>query len=237
VANVPLVNNSHAVLELIGAGLFKDPCLMGVFLPPVPDAFIAAINMISSIGTFVGDPWILPDPTEVETYGNTMPLSPAEKMYSSIQSKSASTICPPTEGELDQYSLTEWEDISSSSSHDFFNDTLLSDKAIIKAMTLSERMWEDNHHRSFVLPPLNEEDPPLASTATEDGLTRSPSTSYGILTEGNLSNISKTITIDISVKPGIMEDITIGPQCTPEEIMHYKSLFTEFRDIFAWSYE
>ena len=199
---------------------------MGVFPPPVPDAFVAPINMISSIGMFVDDPWILLDPTEVETYGNTMPLSPTKKTYSAIQSESASTICPPTTGELDQYSLPEWEDIPSSSSHDFLNDSLLSNKAIIEAMTLSERPWEDNHHRSSVLPPLNEEDPLLISMATKDGLTRSPSTSYGISTEGNLSNISKTITIDILVKPSIMEAITIGAKSTQQEILHYKALFT-----------
>ena len=113
-ANVSLVN-SHVVPELIGVGLFKDPCLMGVFSPPVPDAFVTPINMISSIGTFVGDPWILQDLTEVETYGDTMPLSPAEKTYLAIQSESASTICPPTAGELDQCSLPEWADIPSSS--------------------------------------------------------------------------------------------------------------------------
>ena len=87
------------VPELIGAGIFKDPFLMGVFLSPIPDAIVAAINMISSVGTFVGDPWILPSPAEVEQYGNTMPLSPAEKTYSAIQFESASTICSPTEGE------------------------------------------------------------------------------------------------------------------------------------------
>ena len=61
-----------------------------VFPPLVPDAFVTPINMISSIGTFVGDPWILPDLTEVETYGDTMPLSLAERTYSAIQSESAS---------------------------------------------------------------------------------------------------------------------------------------------------
>ena len=55
--------------------------------------------------------------------------------------------------------------------------------------------------------------------------------------EGNLSNISKTITIDISVKPRVVETITIGAKCTPEEIILYRALLTEFRDIFAWSYE
>ena len=210
---------------------------MGLFLPPVPDAFVTLINMISSISTFMGDPWILPDPTEVETYGDAMPLSLVEKTYSAIQSEYVSAICPPLENELDQYSLPEWVDIPSSSSHDFLSDALLSDEAILEAMALSERPWEDNHHRSSVLPSLNEEIPPLASTAIEDGLTHSPSTSYGISIEGNLSNISKTITIDISVKHGIVESITIGVKCTPEEIMHYRTLFTEFCDIFSWSYE
>jgi hypothetical protein len=143
--NIPLVN-SHAVPELIGAYLFKDPYLMGVFPPPVRDAFVTPINMISSVGTFMGDPWILPSPTEVEQYGDTMPLSQAEKTYSAIQSESVSHICPPMEDELDMYSLPEWAAIPFSSSHDFLNDVLLSDEVIIEAMTLSERPWEDNHH-------------------------------------------------------------------------------------------
>ena len=145
-ANVTLVSNSHLVPELIGAGLFKDPCLMGVFLPPVLDAFVAPINMISSVGTSMGDPWILPNPTEVETYGDAMPLSLAEKTYSVIQSESVSAICSLQEDELDQYSLSEWAHIPSSSSHDFLSDTLLSDEAILEAIMLSEWPWEDNHH-------------------------------------------------------------------------------------------
>ena len=203
----------------MGVGLFKDPCLMGVFLPPIPDAFVTPINMISFVIIFMGDPWILPDPTEAEIYGDTMLLSQAEQTYLAIQSESASTIFPPTAGELDQYSLPEWVDIPSSTSHEFLNDTLLSDEAILKVMTLGERPWEDNHHRSSILLPLDDEDPPLTSMATEDGSTRSPSTSYGILIEGNLSNISKTITIDISVKPSIIEAITIGAKSTQQEIL------------------
>ena len=75
-----------------------------------------------------------------------MPLSPAEKTYAAIQSESVSMICPPSENELDQYSLPEWEDNSSSSSHDFLSDALLSNEVILEAMMLSERPWEDNHH-------------------------------------------------------------------------------------------
>jgi hypothetical protein len=82
VANVPLVSNSHQVPELIGEGLFKDPCLMGVFPPPIPDTFVASINIISSVGTHMGDPWVLPNLAEVETFGETMPLSLTELSYS-----------------------------------------------------------------------------------------------------------------------------------------------------------
>ena len=52
-----------------------------------------------------------------------------------------------------------------------------------------------------------------------------------------MSNIAKTITIDISVKTSIVEAINIGANSTQQEILNYKALFIEFRDIFAWSYE
>ena len=52
-----------------------------------------------------------------------------------------------------------------------------------------------------------------------------------------MSNISKTIIIDISAKLGVMETITIGAKCSPEEIALYEALFQEFCAVFAWSYE
>jgi hypothetical protein len=64
-----------------------------------------------------------------------------------------------------------------------------------------------------------------------------PSTSYSSPSEGNLGNISKTISIDISVKPGITKHIQIGADFSPEEIECYTALFKEFCDIFSWSYE
>jgi len=51
--------------------------------------------------------------------------------------------------------------------------------------------------------------------------------------ELNLGNISKTIPLDISVKPGIIENIHIGASCTDDEIKTYKALFQEFRNVFA----
>jgi hypothetical protein len=51
-----------------------------------------------------------------------------------------------------------------------------------------------------------------------------------------MANISPTIKINISIKNGVIEEITIGATCTPQEITTYKALFQEYRDIFAWSY-
>jgi hypothetical protein len=51
-----------------------------------------------------------------------------------------------------------------------------------------------------------------------------------------MENISPTIKIDISIKNGVVEEITIGVACTPQEITAYKALFQEYWDIFAWSY-
>lgn len=107
-------------------------------------------------------------------------------------------------------------------------------------MMMSERPWEDHHRQSSILPTLSEEDTPLqtkASTLNGKDTSHLPSTSYGVSSEGNMSNISKTITIDTYVKPSVMETITIWAKCSPEEITLYKALFQEFHDIFAWSYE
>ena len=154
---------------MVGAGLFKDPCLMGVFPPPVPDTIVTPINMISSIGIHMGDPWVLPNMSEVESYGNTMSLSSAELSYSMIQSESESTVYFSQENELNQYSLSKWEDIPFSSSHEFLSDTLLSDEAILEAMMLNEWPWEDNHHRSSILPPLIHKESPLQPEASDNG--------------------------------------------------------------------
>jgi hypothetical protein len=51
-----------------------------------------------------------------------------------------------------------------------------------------------------------------------------------------MANISPTIKIDISIKNGVIEEITIGVACTPQEMTIYKSLFQEYREIFSWSY-
>jgi len=57
----------------------------------------------------------------------------------------------------------------------------------------------------------------------------------GIYAEGNMSNISETILINISWNPNVVENVFIGASCTLEEICLFTDLFKEFRDVFAWS--
>jgi hypothetical protein len=49
--------------------------------------------------------------------------------------------------------------------------------------------------------------------------------------------IAATIPINISRNPGVVENVFVGADFSPEEIHIYTDLFTEFRDIFAWSYK
>jgi len=51
-----------------------------------------------------------------------------------------------------------------------------------------------------------------------------------------MANISPTIKINISIKPRIIEEITIGIAFSPKELTAYKYLFQEYWDIFSWSY-
>jgi hypothetical protein len=60
---------------------------------------------------------------------------------------------------------------------------------------------------------------------------------HDIYAEGNMVSISPTVTIDISRTPGKVENVNIGADCSPEEILIYTELFKEFRDVFSWSYE
>jgi hypothetical protein len=52
-----------------------------------------------------------------------------------------------------------------------------------------------------------------------------------------MGNISTTVMIDISIKQGVMENINLGTNCTPDEVVSYTTLFKEFCDVFAWSYK
>ena len=102
-------------------------------------------------------------------------------------------------------------------------------------MTYTERPWEDLHHRSTCLPDKERVENQLRTLKDHVDTAESTLDSQNPLAKGNLSNISKTISIDVSIKPIVINHIQIGTECFPEEIQIYTALFKEFRDVFAWS--
>jgi hypothetical protein len=106
-------------------------------------------------------------------------------------------------------------------------------------MTSPEKPWEDIHQRSYFLPELSQiEAGEFTMTMTGD---RSHPinllATHEIYAEGNMETIVETIPINISRNPGIMENIFVGANCSPEVIQIYMDLFKEFCDVFSWSYE
>jgi hypothetical protein len=95
-SNVPFVGDTTQYFVNIGVGMFKDTSLMGIFPlpPPSPTAHIAPINMISSftsgsLGSF--DPWVVPHPEDVDSYGASMPLTMVKIVDPTIPSTSIDT--------------------------------------------------------------------------------------------------------------------------------------------------
>jgi hypothetical protein len=247
-STVPLVDNPQAGVVNIGVGLC--PSLMGTFDFPPPQGDVkfisthhkAEIFHVSSFRTtYFNDPWILPSPSDtMEATGHagmSSPLSAAEVAYSTVQQASA-TPDPIPAPELDPLFEPIWAQ-NSLVDTDSLDLVLPSDEAIIEAMTGPDKPWEDLHHRSYFLPELHrieageftitmtgEQPCPINLLATQD-----------IYAEGNMATIAETIPINISRTPGVVENVFVGADCSPEEIQIYTDLFKEFRDVFAWSYE
>jgi hypothetical protein len=224
--NVPFIANTPPGYENVGVGLLKDSSLMGTFpIPPPPNtlsSFVASINMISTIPRELPvsvDPWIVPDPRDHVRFGDVMPLSPVESTYQAIQSTNPST--------------SSCEELSP----DPFRFVFPTDEMIMSILV--DNPWDDGHHHSilFLEKQTLENYQRISTPSTVVVITTVPGSTRDVFAEGNLSNISPMIPIDISVKHGIIKNVHIGASCSPDEIVTYTSLFKEFRDIFAWSYE
>ena len=72
----------------VGVGLVKDAGLLGTFpFPPInASSSFATIHMISSDTNVYDDPWIVPSESEIDSFGDVMPLSPYEIAYEVVQS-------------------------------------------------------------------------------------------------------------------------------------------------------
>jgi hypothetical protein len=157
--NIPFLEDHKIMYESIGVGLLKDSSLMGTFPTPVPPTthHISTVDMISTTtyqSLESSDPWIVPSPLEFDALGDTMPLSPAETSYMSIQSASPSSddqhLLAP-----DNYSMPSRLN-SLSSSFDYISPIFPSDESIMEMLSIEKLPWDDNHHQSPFLPPFEE---------------------------------------------------------------------------------
>jgi hypothetical protein len=157
--NIPFLGDHKITYESVSVGLLKYSTLMGTFPAPLPPTMhhITIVNMIStttyqSLESF--DPWIVPSPLKFNALGDTMPLSPAEASYVVIKSASPSSddqhLLAP-----DPYLMPSWLN-SLTSAFDYISQIFPSDESIMEILSIDDIPWDDNHHRSSFLPPLEE---------------------------------------------------------------------------------
>lgn len=133
---------------------------------------------------------------------------------------------------LDTYSQSLW--LGTLESPDPLAETFLADERIMEVMSLEEPPWINTYHRSSFLPC-----PMVMYTIFKESSSPFPLSivTHEVWSEGNLGNITQTMPIDISIKPGIVEHVHIGVSCSLDEINTYTRLFQGFDDVFSWSYE
>jgi hypothetical protein len=94
-------------------------------------------------------------------------------------------------------------------------------------MTSPDKPWEDLHHKSYFLLDL------IRIGAGEFTVTMmgyrscpiNPLATHEVYAEGNMETIAETLPINISQNPGVMENVFVGVDCSPEEIQIYKDIF------------
>jgi hypothetical protein len=138
----------------VGAWMFKDSSLMGTFpLPPLPP--VANMDMINMISSFSNgslrssDPWVVPRPKDVESYGAHMTLTKIEIVYLEIPLASPDTcqqIHPYTECDLP--TPLEWV-VNSLCSHDFIDIEFPLEEAILEVMDSIENPKDEVMNRSY----------------------------------------------------------------------------------------
>jgi hypothetical protein len=217
---------------------YPPPSGNAKFISVVPDHPKAKIfQLLSFRTTYFSDPWNLPSPSALMDGtghpGMPMPLSTVEVAYSIFQQASTNPDLTPAQ-ELDLV-LEPILDQGSLSTTDSLDLVFPSDEVILEALTSSDRPWDDLHHRSYFLLELRKiKVGEFMLTMTGDRSCHvNPLAMHTIYVEGNMETIAEMIPIDISRTPGIVENVFVGADCSPEEIRIYTNLFKEFRDVFA----
>jgi hypothetical protein len=217
-SNVPFISKTPPGYENVGVGLLKDSTLMGTFPIPPPDnptPFVASINMISTTVCETPesyDPWVVPGPGDYLHYENKISLSPVKFAYQAIQSATPAPLSP------------------CDSSPDLFHMVFPTYEMIMSIISMEGTPSDDGHHRSILFIERDTIDSYqwILTLSTIIVMYSIPESTHDILYEGNLSNISPTIPPEISIKPGVVENICIRASCSSDEVHTYKSLFQEF---------
>jgi hypothetical protein len=237
--SIPMIDNSQSTTENIDVRMYSS--LMGTFNFLAPNHQVYSMSSrpvlngksIPFCASYFDDPWTLPSLTlscEGDLHaGMAMPLSAANIACQAILDSSTNPdlVASPT-NEEDLVSRPMWV-TSLFSSHDFLDGTLPSDESIIEAMNGSDKPWDDMHHHSYFLLELERiEQDDFRSTLSEIvGHTVVPLDTHGIYAEGNMVSISPIVQIDISRTLGKVQNVNIGADCSPEEILIYTELFKE----------
>jgi hypothetical protein len=147
--NIPLLGDHKITYESVGVGLLKYSSLMGTFPTPLPPNthHISTVDVISTTAyqsLESSDPWIVPIPLEFDALGDTMPLSPAETSYFSIQfasplSNEQHLLAP------DSCLMPSWLS-SLSSVIDYISPIFPSDASIMEMLRIDELPRDSNHH-------------------------------------------------------------------------------------------
>lgn len=196
--SVPLVGGGIDSYVSLGTGLLKASSLMGCFLLQ-PQKVSQSVNMISPFPHEQTDSWILSTPSDIDTHGEQMSLSPAELAYKAFQIASESLVTLVSANGTTAPPIT-------APSFDPLNQVLSVDEAIREITRLEERPWEDSHHHVSTY----DSDMMTLQILSPDTheIISSPYTTIQILeSEGNRGNISQTLLPDISVMAGIMDRI------------------------------
>lgn len=107
------------------------------------------------------------------------------------------------------------------------NEIFPTNESIVEVMSLDETPWNDVHHRSLFLPILSEV-PSFLEAFISHNTThplQTPVLVHEVLSECNIGNITATMPINISIKPGVVENIPIVVSCSLDEIKVYIDLF------------
>jgi hypothetical protein len=101
------------------------------------------------------------------------------------------------------------------------------DEMIMSVMSMEDTPWDDGHHHSilFLEQHTIESYKWISTSLTIVVISSIPKSTHDVLYKGNLSNISPTIPLEISVKPRVVENVHIGAACSDDEVVTYKAIF------------